>query len=353
MALALLALTGSIFVGYSLGQFLYPEATARFYRRLQANWHRRSGLGPRVVVTGGLGFIGSHVVELLVSEGYRVYIFDDQSTGHNLNPNAELVIGDIRNPTDLSRLPATVDHVVHLAAAISVAESMSQPAKYQAINVDGSRNVLAWAAEHGARSVVSASSAAVYGTPQRLPLDEEAPKAPLSPYASTKLTMESLHQEFAVERHRLPSAVCLRFFNVYGPRQDPRSQYSGVISKFLDQAATEGRQITIQGDGLNTRDFVYVGDVARAVLAAMRSTKPGFHVYNVGTEKRVTIRELAETVRQVTGSDHRIELGPPRPGDIQHSLSSTSRIRSELDWSPRLSLADGLLRTWSWYNSGH
>eukprot|EP01114_Cavostelium_apophysatum_P014202 TRINITY_DN3624_c0_g1_i2.p1 TRINITY_DN3624_c0_g1~~TRINITY_DN3624_c0_g1_i2.p1 ORF type:complete len:352 (-),score=22.37 TRINITY_DN3624_c0_g1_i2:218-1273(-) len=300
-----------------------------------------------VMLTGGLGFIGSTLVDELLIDGFRVVIFDDESTGHNYNDNAITIIGDITFPEDFAAISLRVDYIVHFAAAISVAESMSNPKKYDRINIDGSRNVLEWAVRHKVKKVVAASSAAVYGTPKVLPLEETAPLGPISPYATTKLDMEHLLQEYH-EKHGL-HAIALRFFNVYGPRQDPKSSYSGVISKFLDLADT-GKDIVIYGDGKNTRDFVFVSDVARANIAALQHGT-GFRVYNVGTETVTTITELAETIIKIVGFPVNIEYREERSGDIKDSLSNTTRIRTELGWYPKVSLEQGLRKTYRWYTS--
>jgi UDP-glucose 4-epimerase len=201
-----------------------------------------------------------------------------------------------------------IDYVVHYAAAISVPESMRDPAKYDRINVAGSRNIFQWAAIHQIKRVVAASSAAVYGIPtvkysssiylirKALPLSESSDTNPISPYATTKLDMEKL-MEFYNKLYNKTDFIALRFFNVYGPRQDPKSSYSGVVSKFM-QKAHEGSNIIINGDGYHTRDFVYVQDVARATILAMKKGE-GFEVYNVGTENHVTMNDLASLVIEV------------------------------------------------------
>jgi len=300
-----------------------------------------------VLVTGGLGFIGSNLVDELLVAGYDVIIFDDESSGHNHNSKAYTIFGDITIKQDFRQIRPKIDYIVHLAAAISVEESMKNPKKYEDINLHGSRNVLEWAVEHKVKKVISASSAAVYGTPKILPVGEATKPNPISPYARTKLDMEYIHEEMN-DKHGIDT-ICLRFFNVFGPRQDPKSGYSGVISKFIDNAM-EGTDITIYGDGKNTRDFIFVKDIARAIMQAMKYGE-GFQVFNVGTETITTITQLAQTIIRVTESDIDIKYKPARDGDIKDSLSNTSNIQNELRWIPQYTLEQGLRRTISWYKS--
>jgi UDP-glucose 4-epimerase len=185
----------------------------------------------KVLVTGGLGFIGSNLVEELLNEGYIVVVFDDRSNGNNFNKNAITIIGDITNKEDFKKLPNNIDYVIHFAAAISVSESVLNPEKYTKINVEGSRNVLEWSIQHNIKKFISASSSSVYGNSEIIPLEENFELHPISPYAKSKLEMEKIQQEF-YNKYNLTN-ICLRFFNVYGPNQNPKSPYSGVISKFI------------------------------------------------------------------------------------------------------------------------
>ena len=263
------------------------EGTANVHRTnypLQPSARGQVGRAARgtVLLTGGLGFIGSHVLELLVRRGYSVVVFDNESTGHNHNKQARReMIADVKRVSDLSQVGSDCRFVIHLAAAISVAESMKHPEKYTDNNVKGSQNVVDWAAKNGIRRMVAASSAAVYGNPDMsaLPIKETQPYAGLSPYADSKYKMELLMRKAYQEKGL--NSTALRFFNVFGPRQDPKSEYTGVISVFLDRA-NAGKEIVINGDGTNTRDFVYVGDVARAIVTAMES-EGEFDVFNVCT----------------------------------------------------------------------
>lgn len=301
----------------------------------------------KFLVTGGLGFIGSNLVDVLVEAGHQVVIFDNDSTGHhrNTHPNVTTIIGDICNTNDLAKIGLGIDRCVHLAAAVSVAESMTQPEKYMKINVDGSRNVLEWCRQNGCNRIVSASTAAYYGNPAVLPCKEDFPYAGISPYADAKYQMELLHKEYSEKYGMI--AGCCRFFNVYGPRQDPTSAYSGVISKFFEFACTN-QPLGIFGDGENTRDFVFVRDVAAAVLLFLEKAT-GFRVFNVGTEQARSLKVLAAEIIKVSGCTAGMTFKPRREGDIIHSCSSTERIRSELGFAPAVTFEQGINITYKWY----
>ncbi|KAL7539748.1 hypothetical protein ACHAXR_009570 [Thalassiosira sp. AJA248-18] len=332
-----------------------------------------------VLITGGLGFIGSHVVDLLLHRGFKVTILDDESNGHNHNRfTKEMVPKDITVVGDLPKFPTVghemgedagyFTHVIHLAAAISVAESMNDPEKYERINYGGSQKVLDWindyneiVSSHDQRTkpiqkLVAASSAAIYGDPDPalLPLQESAPFGGLSPYADTKFRMEGLMRDFVAKQNdeEVPptSAVALRFFNVYGPRQDPKNPYSGVISLFLDKALT-GKDITILGDGEMTRDFVYVKDVARAIVLALLKEEKGknFDVFNVCTGKSITINTLAKQIKQSMGSQSDISHLDPREGDIRESSCNPSGAKNGIGFVAALSQEGGLEKTADWF----
>lgn len=302
----------------------------------------------RILVTGGSGFIGSNLVDYLLSLNYKVVIFNRNGLkveAHKTNPSIQYVAGDIRKKADIERLPTDIKWVVHLAAAISVSESMKDPKKYIQTNVEGSDNILRWAKAHGVQRFVAASSAAYYGNPATLPCVEDMDFAGISPYAKSKFDMEKLQENMFIN-HELCGAA-LRFFNVYGPRQDPKSPYSGVISKFLDQA-NDGKPITIFGDGNNTRDFVFVQDVARAIMSVLQD-KPGFKVFNVGTGLATSILQLAESVKKVAKSSSEIKLLAPLKGDIIHSRSSAALLEKTTKWKPNMKLEQGLAITQEWF----
>ena len=292
----------------------------------------------RVLVTGGAGFIGSHLVSALV-EGNDVVVLDDLSTGSKkrVPAEAELIEGDIRDPDVVAEAMEGVDVVFHEAAVVSVAESMTDPEQTHAVNVTGTVRVLEAAKEQDAR-VVLASSAAVYGHPQSVPIAEDVPVDPTSPYGLSKSIDEQYASLYAAVYDL--DVVALRYFNVYGPGQTG-GDYSGVITVFFDQARSGG-PLTVHGDGEQTRDFVHVRDVVQANLLAAAEGESG-RVYNVGTGEAITIRGLAELVRETVGdSEVSIEHVSSRDGDIDQSRADIGRIASELGFEPSVTLADGL-----------
>lgn len=328
--------------------------------------------GKTVVITGGCGFIGSHFVEECFALGMRVVVLDNLTTGKNVwapvgagagaSPAISYVFGDITDDAAYSRLPQRTDFVVHLAAAISVAESMTNPEKYDKVNREGSAKVYAYARRAGATAVLSATSAAIYGDCGKAAISEALPYNGISPYAKSKFDMEELGR---AQAHACPGAACAaghtqflntRFFNVYGPRQDPTSPYTGVMSIFMDRAR-DGRDLTIFGDGEQTRDFVFVKDVVGAALRLLASclahpaSACGSKTFNIGTGSSITINQLAETVVRISGSSSKILHAPARAGDILHSLSDVSAIRTEIGWKAEASLEQGMRATWQWYAS--
>jgi UDP-glucose 4-epimerase len=298
-----------------------------------------------VLVTGGAGFIGSHSVDHLLAAGRRVRVLDNFSGGKRTNlaahPALEVMQGDIRDPVAVERAVQGVGGVLHLAAQVSVATSVEDPVGSGANNIAGFVNVLDAARRAGVLRFVYASSAAVYGIPQSLPLSEAAPVAPLSPYGLEK----SVNDQYAALYRELygMSTLGLRYFNVYGPRQDPSSPYSGVISVFA-RRLREGQGLTVNGDGLQTRDFIYVGDVARANAAALASRIDG--VCNVATGRSVTLLQLIEALAAVAGATPHVAHGPPRAGDIRDSAADNRRLREQLGIDGYTSLRDGLAELW-------
>ena len=289
----------------------------------------------KFLVTGGAGFIGSHLVRRLSTRG-PVTVLDDLSSGKKENLaglGCAFLPGSILDPAPLAEACAGATHVFHLAALVSVPESVSHPARCHEINVEGTRRVLAAAAQAGVRRLVLASSCAVYGDEPTMPKKETSPVAPASPYAESKLAGEKICAEAS-----LP-AVALRFFNVYGPRQDPRGPYAAAVPKFLE-AARAGSPITIFGDGHQTRDFVYVDDVTAALEhAALSPSLSG--IYNVASGHSVSVLHLAELVLGLTGLRSVIRHAPARPGDILHSSASIEKLRAT-GWKPSFDLAAGL-----------
>ena len=294
-----------------------------------------------VLVTGGAGFIGSHSTEALLAAGARVTVFDNFSTGKrdNLAAHERLAVidGDIRDRAAVADAMKGVTHVLHLAAQIFVRLSIEDPPDSCSQNVLGFVNVLDAARTRGVKRVVFASSAAVYGVPSRLPLDEESPLAPISPYGLEKSIDEQYGALFG-ELYGL-STFGLRYFNVYGPRQDPSSQYAGVISKFAALMRTR-EPLTVFGDGGQSRDFVYVKDVARCNVTALNGGCGG--VCNVGTGMSVTLLDLIDALAARTGVRPEVNFAPPVAGDIRQSAMVPDRLRSLLGYVPQTSLAEGL-----------
>lgn len=306
----------------------------------------------RVLVTGGAGFIGSHLVELLLSRGDEIVVLDDFSTGKRTNlpthPDLNVLEGDVAEVADVRAALAGCDAFVHLAAVASVEASVRDPVATNRTNLRGSIQLFEAAAQLGVRRAVYASSAAVYGDSQELPLQETASKRPLSPYAADKLAGE--HYLAHYRRSGKLDGVAFRFFNVFGPRQDPSSPYSGVISIFLDRAAT-GSPITVFGDGKQTRDFIYVGDVVAALAQALIRVDDDpldeLPVFNVGRGESVSLLQLLDLVGSLDGVEAplQVSFGPPRQGDILHSLSNVENLKERFDWEPRTALRDGLAAT--------
>ena len=295
--------------------------------------------GRTVLVTGGAGFVGSHLAESL-TEAADVRVLDDlsNSDGADVPAHATLIEGDVRDRETVREAMAGVDVAFHEAAMVSVPASIEEPLACHDVNGTATLQLLDVARETDSR-VVLASSAAIYGHPEAVPIAEEAPKRPTSPYGVEKLANDEYARVYA-EEYGLET-VALRYFNIYGPRQT--GQYSGVISTFVDQAQA-GDPITVEGDGEQTRDFVHVDDVVRANRLAATADVTGT-AYNVGTGSSVTIRELAEIVRDVTDASVPIEHVDPRSNDIQQSRADVTRARRELGFEPTLSLRDGLTAT--------
>ncbi|WP_440767297.1 NAD-dependent epimerase/dehydratase family protein [Natronorubrum sp. DTA7] len=289
-----------------------------------------------VLVTGGAGFIGSHLVEALAPHN-EVRVLDNFSSGDrtNLPEDATVVEGDIRDPIALQQAARGADIIFHHAAVVSVSRSVDAPRQSNETNLDASLLVLEQARQEDARVVV-ASSAAVYGHPDELPVSETASTEPSSPYGIQKFALDQYTRLYE-DLYGLET-VALRYFNAYGPRQ--QGPYSGVISTFLEQARA-GEPITIEGDGEQTRDFVHVSDIVQANLYAAITDDIG-EAYNIGTGTRTSIEELAETIRDATDSSSSIVHRDPRPGDIRHSGADITRAKRTLGFEPRVSLECGI-----------
>ncbi len=298
-----------------------------------------------VLVTGGAGFIGSHVAEGLVAQGEDVVVLDDLSSGkrENLPEGVELVEGDIREPQEDLFAGVKPSVCFHLAAQADVRVSVSRPDHDARINVIGTVNLLQAALETRTQIIFSSTGGAIYGECDG-PASEDAPRQPLAPYGTSKLAGE----EYLATYNRLHGTkhVTLRYGNVYGPRQDPHGE-AGVVAIFFNRLL-QGDTPKIFGDGRQTRDYVYVGDVVQATLAAAGRDRG---VYNIGTGRETSVVELYELCRRVAGKDVEAEFAPPRPGELQRSVLDISRAVDELSWRPEHSLEDGLRETWEWMSA--
>ena len=297
----------------------------------------------RYLVTGGAGFIGSHIADRLLDEGHRVRILDNFSTGKHENipdsADVEVIEGDVGDYDTVCAAMAQVDIVFHEAAIASVPETVGNPLASERVNYRGTLNILEAARHAGVQRVMFACSAAVYGDLPELPKREDLPVKPLTPYAIDKLASEYACQAY-YSLYGLET-VSLRYFNVFGPRQDPSSPYSGVISIFSD-ALTHGKQPLIYGDGEQTRDFVYVADVVAAnIRASTASAAPG-RSFNVATGGTLSVNELLKTICNIKGQPFSPQYKPGRDGDIKHSRADISAAREYLGWQPAVGFEAGL-----------
>ncbi|MFM8272805.1 MAG: NAD-dependent epimerase/dehydratase family protein [Gemmata sp.] len=303
------------------------------------------------LITGGAGFIGSHLAEALAAAGRTVRVLDDLSTGRaenlaHVRPAPELVRGCVTDPGAVQRAVAGCDVVFHLAALASVAKSVEDPLASHAACATGALTVLDQARRAGVRRVVYAGSASAYGNASDpAGQDENTPLMALSPYAAAKLAGELYAESFAASYGM--ETVRLRFFNVFGPRQRADSPYSGVIAIFAALLA-QGRVPTVHGDGLQSRDFVYVSDVARALTLAAEVPGVSGRVYNVGTGASVNLLGLVAELNGILGTSAVPAHGPARAGDVRHSRAKIDRIRADLGYEPRVPFAEGLRRTLAW-----
>ena len=312
------------------------------------DWSQMAGGGrPRAVVTGGAGFIGSHLVEALLAEGWRVGVVDDLSSGRvsRVPPEVELAAVDVRSPQARDFIRSFRPRAVaHLAAQVSVARSVGDPLLDADVNVGGTIAILLASREAGVRRVVFASSAAVYGAPAYLPLDEGHPSRPLSPYGISKLAGE--HYVRVLAEASGVGWVVLRYANVYGPCQDAHGE-AGVVAVFADRVVRGDRVLPVHGDGLQTRDFVYAGDVAEATLRAMTLESASGRILNVGTGRGTSVLELAQAIWRAAGREGPVpvEHQAARPGDIRHSRLDVSQAAQALGWQATVELEEGLRRT--------
>jgi UDP-N-acetylglucosamine/UDP-N-acetyl-alpha-D-glucosaminouronate 4-epimerase len=305
------------------------------------------------LVTGGSGFIGSHVVRELLRRGEKVRVLDNLATGRGENlaevrGEIDWRQGDIRELEKVRPVFDGVDYVIHLAALPSVARSVADPVTSNAVNIDGTLNVLWAAREAKVKRVVFAASSAAYGDNPALPRLESHLPRPLSPYAVTKLTGEYYCQIFT-KTYAL-EAVALRYFNIFGPRQNPDSPYTGVLSIFI-AAYIRGKTPTIFGDGEQSRDFTYVGNAVDATLRASTAPEAPGKVINVGVGERHTLNQTVELLNKIFGKRVTPIYGPPREGDVRHSQADISLARQVLGYEPKMKFEEGLRKTVEWYRS--
>ena len=303
-------------------------------------------VGDRVLVTGGAGFIGSHLVGALLQQGHWVRVLDDFSSGQleflPAHPDLEVVAGDIRDVGTLSRAVNGVGVVFHQAALRSVPRSIEDPFAYHDVNATGTLRLLLAAREARVRRVVFASSSSVYGDQPVLPIHEDLRPQPISPYGASKLIGEHYCANFS--RHYGLETVALRYFNVFGPRQDPKSEHSAVVARFI-LAAKQGMAVDIHGDGKQTRDFTYVGNVVDATLRAAEAPGVAGQVFNVACGERLSVLDIAARLEEVLGTTVARRHTPPRAGDVRDMLADISRARDRLGYHPRIGFTEGLRRT--------
>ncbi len=309
----------------------------------------------RALVTGGAGFIGSHLAEALLRDGHQVRVLDNLSTGRLENLSAareqvDLCIGDIRDLGTAARAVRGVEVVFHQAAVVSVSASVADPIHCEAVNVSGTLNLLLAARDAGVRRIIFASSCAVYGDPRTLPITESAVLEPLSPYGASKMAAELYlglaGRLFGVE------AVILRYFNVFGPRQDPSSPYAAVIPIFISRMLA-GQPPILHGDGSQSRDFIYVDDVVRGNLLAAEAPALDGQVFNIASGRCHSLLELTTLLNDVLHTNLPPEYSFPRPGDIYHSWASVERAQAYLGFAAQVPFVEGLNRTASWHAEDH
>lgn len=298
----------------------------------------------KVLIVGGAGFIGSHTADILMEQGVPVRILDNLSSGHRSNlpdthPLMEFIEGDMRDAGTVKAAMQGISHVVHLAAQVSVVASLEDPEFSAQQNIIGYLNVLDVAKNAGVQRMVYASSAAIYGEPYSLPLTEDVPMQQLSPYGLEK----KVNEDYADLYHRLHgfSALGMRFFNVYGPRQDPKSPYAGVIALFMDRIK-DSLPLTVNGDGEHTRDFIYVRDVARTNVAALGVNVQG--ACNVATGKKTSLNDLITVLSEITSNQAEVTYGPEREGDIVHSLADPAKMNTAIGVIAETDLKTGLTK---------
>ena len=307
---------------------------------------------PKYLVTGGAGFIGSNVVDALLAAGDKVTVYDDFSTGlkknvFDWNPkDVKVVEGDVRDAKSLAKVAKGCDYLLHFAAIPGVGRSVDDPETTLSVNVMGTMNALLAAREAKVKRVIFASSAGVYGESPVLPKEETMLPTPFSPYGASMLAGEDLARVFYTT-YRLET-VCLRFFNVYGPRQDPGSEHSGVVARFIHYVLS-AKVPVIYGDGKQSRDFTYVSDAVDAVRLACTAPKAEGEVFNIGTGNRVTVSGLLNILGTLLEREIVPTYAEPRQADIRHSLAEVTKAQEVLGFRPRVNIQQGLVKTLAWY----
>jgi len=300
----------------------------------------------KILITGGAGFIGSNITKVLLEKGADVRVLDNFITGRKINIEPflndnkfELIEGDLRDFSDVRKAVEGIDYILHQGALPSVPRSLKDPITTNNINILGTLNVLIAAKEAGTKRVVYASSSSVYGNSKTLPKKEDMPVNPLSPYALSKYTGERYCQIF-YQIYGLET-VCLRYFNVFGPNQDPTSQYAAVIPKFIDIMKNNGRP-TIYGDGSQSRDFTYVENVVQANLLACEAGEAAGEVFNIAYGKSFSLLQLVDFINKNLSKDIKPEFTESRSGDVKHSLASTEKAKDKLGYEPKIDFEQGL-----------
>lgn len=309
----------------------------------------------KYLVTGGAGFIGSNIVDELVRRGQSVTVLDDLSSGKEANladvrQKITFVKGTITDLETVHKASQGADYVVHLAARTSVPRSVKDPIETNKVNIDGTLNVLVAARDAKAKRVVFAASSSAYGETPTLPKVETMQPEPISPYGVTKYVGELYAQVFG-RVYGLENAS-VRYFNVFGPRQDPTSQYSGVLSRFM-LAVIEGEPPTVYGDGEQSRDFTYIDNVVDETLRACEAPGASGIVFNGGTGARITLNQVLKLLEKITGKKIEAKYDPPRAGDIRDSQAEISLAKKILGYTPKVMFEEGLRRTWDWYKANY
>jgi nucleoside-diphosphate-sugar epimerase len=307
----------------------------------------------RYLVTGGAGFIGSNTVDEIVRRGHSAVVLDDFSAGREENlkqwaGKIEIVRGSITDLRTVQKACEGADYVIHLAALTSVPRSVNHPIESNHINIDGTLNVLVAARDAKVRRLVYAASCSAYGEATIQPQGENMCPDPISPYGVTKFVGELYAKAFG--RCYGLETVCLRYFNVFGPRQDPTSAYSGVLSKFITTLLADGQPV-IFGNGDQSRDFIFVENVVQANLLACETQNCAGRTFNIGTGGRYTLNETLRLLEKISGKKASAKYEPPRSGDILHSQADITEARKTLGYDPKINFEEGLRRTWEWYSS--